>query len=169
MRSGALLDRRLLRHATAIFALLVAATQAEAACTPAATSAPPLPPGTAVTCSGITTNQSGTNGYGTVSQTGLVIDVQNAASVTGTLNGLHFSDAVVSNGAVITGGSDGINSMTGFASITNSGSIFGTTGTGVRMERDLALLNNATGIIGGAINGVSVFARTANVTNFELK
>jgi hypothetical protein len=81
-----------------------------------------------VTCSGITTNQSGTNGYGTVSQTGLVIDVQNAASVIGTLNGLRFSDAVVSNGAVITGCSNGINSMTGFASITNSGSIFGTTG-----------------------------------------
>jgi hypothetical protein len=124
-----------------------------------------------VTCSGITTNQNGTNGYGTVSQTDLVIDVQNAASVTGTLNGLRFSDAVVSNGAgaVITGASDGISSMPGFASITNSGSIFGTTGTGVRMERDLALLNNATGIIGGAINGVYVFAGTANVTNFELK
>jgi hypothetical protein len=165
------LDRQLLRRAAGVFALLVAATQAEAACTPAATSAPPLPPGTTVTCSGITTSQNGTNGYGTVSQTGLVIDVQNAASVTGTLNGLRFSDAVVGNGdgAVITGGSDGINSMTGFASITDSGSIFGTTGTGVRMERDLALLNNATGIIGGAINGISVFAGTANVTNFELK
>ena len=139
-----------------------------AACTPAADATPSPVAGTTVTCSGATTDQNAAGrGYGTGNQTGITIDVQNAASVTGTTLGLNVLDATVRNGvgAIITGGLNGFNSDAGFATVTNSGSIIGTTGSGIRTQTGLTLLNNATGSITAGVNGIFVFSGAADVTN----
>jgi hypothetical protein len=50
--------------------------------------APPAGNNVSATCTGTTTNQNGTNGYGTGAETGLTVNVVNGASLVGTNNAL---------------------------------------------------------------------------------
>lgn len=95
---------------------------AYAACSPAADNSPNPPPGTTITCSGVTTDQNGTNGYGTGNQTGIVINVDSGASVTGSVNsGINIGNATVSNSGSITGATNGVFSQNDVTVTNNTG------------------------------------------------
>ena len=88
--------------------LLFGAGAANAGCLPVADTNTP-PPGTTVTCGGTVNNQNNPNGYGLGSQSGLTIDVQSGASVTGGA-GMNLDDNnVVNNSGTITGTQSGAN------------------------------------------------------------
>jgi hypothetical protein len=153
----------LLAGATAI-ALLMPTSQTLAACSPTAGPGTPAS-GTTVTCSGATNNQNGVEGYGTGAQSGLTVNVQTSASVTGADDGILLNNTnTVNNSGAITGngfaGIEATNSITvnnaAAATITGGGA-FG------------IIANNATvtnfGIITGASYGVGA-GNTATVTNF---
>src|SRR5215467_5643676 len=94
---------RLMIAPALLIAPFVAIDRAAAACDP------PSPVNNAtVTCSGITTNQNGNNGYGAGNDTGNTINVQSGASVTGTTNGMRFTTGTVNNLGTIKGGLNGI-------------------------------------------------------------
>ena len=119
--------------AAVVLSLIAMSSAANAACTPAADNTPLPVSGTTVTCSGTTTDQNVTNGYGTGAQTGITINVTNGASVTGsTTDGIAVHDATVNNGtgATISGLQEGIDALTTI-NVTNSGTIHGTGSYGV--------------------------------------
>jgi hypothetical protein len=90
------LGRRALMLAATI-STFAAVDRAEAACDPAS----PVS-GTIVTCTGTTTDQNGTTGYGTSSDTGNTINVESGASVSGKFDGLAFGQGTVNNfGSII--------------------------------------------------------------------
>ena len=66
--------------------------RAQAACTPE----PPVNNATAI-CTGTTTNQNGTNGYGAFDLSNNTITVQPGASVTGTFNGVVLVTGTINN------------------------------------------------------------------------
>jgi hypothetical protein len=84
------------------------------------------------TCTGTTINQgggapgtsAGADGYGIGNETGVAVNAT-GTSLSGTNNGVSLGDAMVTNdaGASIAGGLNGISTATGFANVTNSGSI----------------------------------------------
>ena len=116
--------------------------RAHAACAPE----PPVDNATA-TCTGTTTNQSGTNGYGTVFLSNNAITIQPGASVTGTDNGVVFVTGSVANFGSVSGISNNGIFVVGTGDITNSGSISG-------------------GNIGASItNGVLTNANTGTITS----
>jgi hypothetical protein len=100
------------RHAL-MLALLIAsfaaADRAQAVCTPTTT---PLT-NTPVSCTGTTTNQNGTNGFGTLNDSGNTITVVPGASVTG-------DDPALGSGVV----------APGLAKVVNQGTITGPASTG---------------------------------------
>lgn len=165
---------------------VMAATPAFAVCTPTAGVGTPAP-GTIVVCSGTTLNQNGNFGYGTGTQTGLTVQVQSGASVTGTTYGVNLPGVNVTNDGSITGiDTAGVFStdatvtnnvggtISGFASInttqsatvTNAGTLNG----GVFSQVTATVNNLATGVINGAntnnnnndgISGNTVILRNA--------
>ena len=66
------------------------------------------------------------------------------------------TNATVTNntGASITGGFHGIFATTGFANVTNSGSITGTSGFGIYADTNATVTNNAGASITGGLNGI---------------
>lgn len=116
------------------FALLASMAPAMAACPTS---------GTTVTCSNSMTNA--VDGFGDCTQTGLTINVQPGASVTGTGNdGLNLDDAnTVNNAGTITGDSAGISAI-GAVTVNNA----------------------STGVVSSGSGGTAIAAGTANVTNF---
>ncbi|MDP3076045.1 autotransporter domain-containing protein [Bradyrhizobium sp.] len=144
---------------------------ARADCAPAAAN------NVTATCSGTTTNQgagapgtsAGTAGYGTGVQTGVTVDVAAGAgnTVTGTTFGIYLGDAAVNNNALasITGGNTGIRALSGFADVTNSGSIAGTSFAGINAGTNATVTNNATASITGGGYGIVALGGFANVTN----
>jgi hypothetical protein len=116
-----------------------------AACTPTAGAGTPAA-GTTVTCSGTTTDQNGGAGYGDGSQTGITINVQPGATVTGTAgDGLLLND---------------------LNTVNNNGTIDGQGGSGINAGPNLTVNNAANGIIRGVDNGIT--STSATVTNYGL-
>jgi uncharacterized protein with beta-barrel porin domain len=153
--------------AAVVLSLIAMSSAANAACTPAADNTPLPVSGTTVTCSGTTTDQNVTNGYGTGAQTGITINVTNGASVTGsTTDGIAVHDATVNNGtgATISGLQEGIDAIAAI-NVTNSGIIHGTGSYGVLAGTDATVTNNATGSIFGGQYGIIANNGSANVTN----
>ncbi|WP_246563236.1 autotransporter outer membrane beta-barrel domain-containing protein [Bradyrhizobium liaoningense] len=171
-------------------AVLAVTVSAHAACSPTADNSPNPPPGTTVTCSGATTDQNGTAGYGTGNQTGIVIAVGSGASVTGSAtSGINVGSATVSNSGSITGATNGIfsqndinvtnnagASITGTASsgvgsnngsvtLVNSGTITANGNIGVFAFVNATVTNNAGGTITGDLGINSGYSAAANVTN----
>ena len=177
MRPVALTPARGIRHTRYtsgfVAALLVGASSAASAeCTPQAANS------VTASCTGTTTNQggglpgtsAGTSGYGTGSQTAITVDVAAGAgnTVTGNYAGIHMGNGTVINnaGASITGGSFGIYATTGGgATVTNSGSIIGTSDTGIFASTDATVTNNAGASITGGAHGIYAHTGAANVTN----
>jgi uncharacterized protein with beta-barrel porin domain len=164
---------RLLRHcripalaACALVAVLPMTSTAMAACAPPAVNAASPAPGTTVTCRGATTDQNGTDGYGTGNQTGITINVNTGATVTGSgANGIFVGDATVNNLGSISASGDAITTLIGSITVTNSGSIQATGHDGILAQGGATVINNATGIITGGTAAVA--GRTSvNVTNF---
>jgi uncharacterized protein with beta-barrel porin domain len=159
--------------AAAIAILLLAGEAAWADCTPAAAN------NVTATCTGTTTNQGGGapgtsasadgTGYGTGVETGVTVNVAGGATntVTGTNNGIVLGDATVINnaGASIGGAVFGIVAFTGFANVTNAGSIKGNIGNGISAGTNATVTNNAGASIAGGSDGIVAFTGFANVTN----
>ena len=104
---------------------LGSAPNALAACAPAAGAGAP-PSGTTVSCTGATVNQNTPNGYGDGSQTGITVNVQQAASVTGTNNGIFLgNNNSVNNLGTVTGNTLAGIFINGTGSVTSSGSVTG--------------------------------------------
>ena len=164
-----------------LVAPMVTIERAEAHCTPATSTATPAN-NTTVTCSGTTQNQNTDGvsnfGYGTGNETGITIDVQSGASVTGTgiapnTSGIFVHDGTIDNHGLVT-----VSAFRGMGiqaggniTVNNSGGInFDTTGHGdhgvFNGGRGNVTVNNAaTGIIFGELTGVSIAGGTLNVTN----
>ena len=86
-----------------LIAAFAASDRAEAKCDPEA----PVND-TTVTCKGTTTDQNAPNGYGTGVETGITVNVQPGASVTGTEIGIAFTSGTVNNsGTIQATGTDG--------------------------------------------------------------
>ena len=67
-------------------------------------------------------------------------------------------------GASITGGY-GINAVTGFANVTNSASITGTSSFGIHADTNATVTNNAGASITGGLDGIDAATGFASVTN----
>src|SRR5229473_2723976 len=174
----------ILRRHALLQALLIASVamswRAEAACTPAS----PVN-NTIVTCIGKTTNQNGTNGYGTVNDNNNTYIIQVGATVTGdgfgvvfgtgaTVNndgtitggiGIGGSDATINNTSTgaITGDTNGIQATT--ATVRNAGLVSATGGNGFGISADTADVNNtSTGYITGTFSGIGT-STLATVNN----
>jgi uncharacterized protein with beta-barrel porin domain len=157
--------------AVALATVLLASEVARADCMPQAAN------NVTATCTGTTTNQAagapgtsgGTNGYGTGVETGIAVNVVAGSgnTVTGNFYGIFLEGATVTNnaGAGITGGQVGINANGGFANVTNSGSITGTTGYGVYAGTNATVTNNASASITGGNYGIDANGGFADVTN----
>jgi uncharacterized protein with beta-barrel porin domain len=156
------------------FAIMLLAGEAvRADCTPIAAN------NVTATCTGTTTNQGGgapgtsadTAGYGTGVQTGVTVNVAGGATntVTGTFFGIYLGDATVTNnaGASIAGGQYGIYALTGFANVTNSGSITGASifSQGIYAGTNATVTNNAAASIAGGEIGIIAQTGFANVIN----
>lgn len=142
--------------------------------------------GATVTCSGTTFEQNPPEGFGDGTQTGLTINVQPGASVTGSNDGLRLDSnntinnsglidgqagnggidtlgaVIVNNTAtgVIRGGVSGINAG-GDATITNAGSISGGT-AGINANTNVTVVNSGT--ISGGLGGILALQRS-NISN----
>ena len=156
----------MLRRHALMQALLIASFamsgRAEAACTPAS----PVN-NTIVTCTGKTTNQNGTNGYGTVNDNNNTYNIQVGATVTGDGFGMVFgTGATVNNDGTITGGI-GISGSDATINNTSTGVITGDT-SGVQATtatvRNAGLIS-AMGVSASGGNGFGISADTADVSN----
>ena len=156
----------ILRRHALLQALLIASFamswRAEAACTPAS----PVN-NTIVTCIGKTTNQNGTNGYGTVNDNNNTYNIQAGATVTGDGFGVVFgTGATVNNDGTITGGI-GISGSDATINNTSTGVITGDT-NGIQATtatvRNAGLIS-AMGVSATGGNGFGVSADTADVNN----
>ena len=146
-----------------------------AACTP--TTSPTILQDATVTCSGSTTNQNSPQGYGTGFETGLTINVQSGASLTGTNNGIYAAGATVNNSGAIAGGAgsgvgvsqlvlnntgsiSGRSGATGFdVNVTNSGTITATVNYGVSgltaTVVNIGTIQGPNGVTGGTVSVVN--------------
>jgi hypothetical protein len=153
-------------------AAALAPTDAFSACAPATGS------NITVTCSGATLNQgpAGNTGYGDGTQSGLTINVQGPASVTGTATGIDVGSGAnntINNLGIITTSGIDVYGITGGASLTvvNSGTIgnFNVIAGINANDVGLKVTNNAGGIINGqstAIQGAGLLGvGTATVIN----
>ncbi|MFZ5714528.1 MAG: autotransporter outer membrane beta-barrel domain-containing protein [Bradyrhizobium sp.] len=161
--------------AAASAAMTLLSAPAQAACTPVAAN------DASATCTGVTTDQNGTNGYGSGAIDNLSVTVVQGASVTGTSYGIRFNTGTVVNSGTITGINDrgifGATSanVTNFGTIsgylgvdtggngvvTNFGAISGTTSDGVR-GTTITVVNSGT--ITAAYDGVFAIG-TSTVVN----
>lgn len=157
-----------------IMGLLAAALGGEvahAACTPPTSSASPLI-GAAVDCTGATTDQNGTDGYGVKEDRRNTIVVHAGASVTGTESGIRISENspladadIVDNFGDVSGGSAGVRGAFGIVNNKAGANIFGTSpnSNGVKITADGIVTNF------GAISGVSsgIALQKGTVTNMS--
>lgn len=127
-------------------ALFAVSEQAKAACTPAS----PVD-GVTVTCTGPTTNQNGTTGYGSNSDDHNTYDIVSGASLTGTNIGLQFNlEAVINNSGNVFGGTSGVEGIRGV--LNNFGNI---TGLGA-FSRGVFMVGTGTVNNSGVISGVNL-------------
>jgi uncharacterized protein with beta-barrel porin domain len=148
---------RIIWTVTLLVAHLAAIGQAEAACSPNA------PVNNAiVTCTGATSGQNGTAGYGTNADAGNTITVQTGASVTGAAFGVILQTGTVDNFGGILATNPAGNGISGnIITVTNSGIIFGgINGTGI--TGSTVNLSNS-GNIRGETTGINTV--TASVSN----
>jgi uncharacterized protein with beta-barrel porin domain len=157
--------------ATGLVIALLTGESAWADCTPASAN------NVTATCTGITTNQGGGApgtslgfyGYGTGTETGVTVNVGINASVTGSGAdaGIFLGDATVTNnaGGSVSGDSYGIKTTTGFANVTNSGSIGGILFAGIYAQTNATVTNNAGANINGALFGIRAFTGFIDVAN----
>jgi uncharacterized protein with beta-barrel porin domain len=151
--------------AVAFAIVLLAGEAAWADCTPAAAN------NVTATCTGTTTNQgggapgtsAGSTGYGIGGATGVTVNVI-GGSLSGTNYGILVGDGTVTNNASITSGWFGVLANTGFADVTNSGSITGTIRDGINAQTNATVTNNAGASITGGRSGI-VANTFAEVTN----
>ena len=120
------------------------------------------------TCTGTTTNQGAAcprhcaTGHGTGVATLVTRNVL-GVSLSGTNYGILVGDGTVTNNASITSGWFGILANTGFANVTNSGSITGTIRSGIYATTNAAVTNTAgASITGGEANCRQHFAEVTN-------
>jgi hypothetical protein len=155
-----------LRRYALMQALLIASFamsgRAEAACTPAS----PVN-NTIVTCTGTTTNQNGSNGYGTVNDNNNTYNIEAGATVTGDGFGVVFgTGATINNDGTITGGI-GINGSDATINNTSTGVITGDT-SGIQATtatvRNAGLIS-AMGVSAAGGTGFAISAETADVNN----
>jgi len=153
--------RRVARSARAVSfgaiatALLLPTSQASAGCVPEATPGNP-PPGTTVTCSAATVNQNAPNGYGDGTQNGLTINVQPAATLSGTTASLNINANNTLNNAGTIGGANQTAIVAGTGlTVTNSGTINGVFFPGITAGT-LNLTNT------GQVSGNSAIQITSN-------
>jgi Autotransporter beta-domain len=144
------------RASVLALAIMAPARHAQAACTP------PAPVNNvSVSCTGVTVDQNGTNGYGTGAENNLNITVVAGASVTGDTNGVALgSGNTLNNSGTITGGAGG-SGITGDVNVINNAS--GTISGGQGVATGGNVINH--GIILGTANGV---VSTGIVTNYGL-
>jgi autotransporter-associated beta strand protein len=147
--------------AAALAIVLPAGEAAWAACTPVAAN------NVTATCTGATSG--GSAGYGTGVETGVTVKLESGATVTGNAYGIHLGDATVTNkaGASITASQYGIDAQTGFANVTNSGTIISRAGYGIYAGTNATVINNAGADIGSSITGAGIYVPHgfADVTN----
>jgi uncharacterized protein with beta-barrel porin domain len=154
--------------------------RAEAACAPTS----PVND-TTVTCTGATTDQNGTTGYGTADDTGNTYNILSGATLTGTLVGLRFNRGTVNNSGTISGtfGVNGIDvvvnnsgtisvnggsgtAVSGFAfHVTNSGNIEanGANSSAFRSANRPSDLTNTGTISANGVNGFGVLVEDRGV------
>ena len=142
---------------------------ARAACTPTADNTPLPAPGAIVTCSGNTVQQNGNDGYGTGTQSGITINVDPGASVTGNdaASGVEInigSGAVTNNAGSTVQGAFGVQIISGGGTLTNQGTIRGNTQIGIVVNGDATVINAATGDIAGVGPAINI-SGSATVTN----
>jgi hypothetical protein len=139
---------------------------------------------TTVTCTGTTTNQNGTDGYGTVTDTGNTYNILSGASVAGTNFGLRFDIlGTVNNSGTITGAGTDDSGVFGFVGSVNNGGVISATGAngsgiaffgtgfvnnsrsvsgardGIQLQNG-EVTNASTGVIFGGINGLEIADKT---------
>jgi Autotransporter beta-domain len=144
------------RASVLALAIMAPTRHAQAACIP------PAPVNNvSVSCTGVTVDQNGTNGYGTGAENNLNISVAAGASVSGDTNGIALgSGNAVNNSGTITGGAGG-DGITGDVNVINNASGIISGGQGVATSGNV--INY--GIILGTANGV---VSTGIVTNYGL-
>lgn len=146
----------------ALTPLMAGVERANAACSPAS----PVD-NAIVTCSGATTNQNGTVGYGSNTDMGNTLNILNGASVSGTDAGLVSNSGAINNAGVVSGAvgiySVGSGGLGGGALIDNAptGTITGTAGDGIFVNSVGAVTN--AGVITGV--AVGVYLHLGSVTN----
>jgi len=115
---------------------LVTASSAHAVCTLV---------GTTVTCTGTTINQNPPDGYGTVTQSGLTINVDPSATVQGSNNGINVgaSNTINNSGLIQVTGSGGGVKLGANGTVSNSGTIEGTVGV-LTTGGNIAVTNSGT-------------------------
>ena len=145
---------RMLRSATALAPLIAsfaAAGHAEAACTPD----PPVN-GATVTCSGRTTNATGTFGFDGSVATGNTYNILSGALLEGTLRGLVFSGTANNAGTISAAGQFAVG-VSGGDTINNTGAIRATGERSLGISaRDVTVTNGAAGIISSSMTGMQV-------------
>jgi hypothetical protein len=123
----------------------VAIERAGASCDPPTSANAPVS-NTTVTCTGTVTNQNDPKGYGTETETRITINVRPGASVSGSSDGLAFSDGTVNNFGSIVGGTFGAGVFVdNFANVNNAGSISGSDAINVRNSVIVTNSNMITG------------------------
>ena len=151
------------------------ADQARAQCTPTTALGTPAN-NTTVTCTGTTTNQNGSNGYGTGLETGVTINVgptasvPGPASVTGDAAGISLGDGTINSSGTIealgTGGNGGIAIGALSVTVTNSGGTIqalATRGIAIQATGTATVDNQANGNITG--DRIAITAQTVTVDN----
>lgn len=144
-----------------LLASCAALGQAQAACTPDS----PVN-NTTITCTGTTTNATGTAGYGSLIDTGNTYNIASGASLVGTLRGLGLNDGAVNNFGTIASTSGTESNFAIFAgnvNITNAGTIQSSiSGTAIR-GNTADVLNTSGGLVSGGLIGVN--ANTVRLDN----
>ncbi|MHB0768201.1 autotransporter outer membrane beta-barrel domain-containing protein [Bradyrhizobium sp. 5.13L] len=142
---------RLFVMAAAAFAAMpLLSAPAQAACTPAAAN------NVAATCTGVTTDQNGTNGYGSAAIDNLAVTVVQGASVTGTSYGIRFNTGTVVNSGTITGINDrGVFGATS-ATVTNFGTISGFVGVDTGLDGSVANFGTISSSVSDGVRGHNV-------------
>lgn len=142
---------RLFVMAVAAFAAMpLLSAPAQAACTPAAAN------NVSATCTGGTTDQDGTNGYGSAGIDNLAVTVVQGASVTGTSYGIRFNTGTVVNSGTITGINDrGVFGATS-ATVTNFGTISGFVGVDTGLDGSVTNFGTITGSFSDGVRGHNV-------------
>ena len=152
----------------ALIAAFAASDRAEAKCDPEA------PVNDAVVeCTGTTIDQNDPNGYGTGVETGITVNVQSGASVTGTAAGIAFASGTVNNSGTIQAADANPNGFAIFATDTATVSNLSSGVIRANGQFGVAILGATVNVTGNAgrieatgTNGIAISATDATVNNF---